>query len=55
MNTPFENNHPNQHTSKKIKKNVLIDVKMIIDTLKISNFYVLKYPKTLTDFFIKNK
>ncbi len=55
MNKSFKKILPSHKISSKVKRNVLVDVKMVAKTLQIADKYVLKYPKTLTNFFIKNK
>lgn len=55
MSNPFKKNLPSHKVSPAVKRNVLVDVKMVAQTLKIADEYILKYPKTLTNFFIKNK
>lgn len=55
MNNPFKKILPKEKASPTVKRNVLLDAKMLEKTFKIADEYVLKYPKTLTNFFIKNK
>ncbi|QTD39286.1 hypothetical protein JL193_05210 [Polaribacter batillariae] len=55
MNNPFKKNLPNHKASPIVKKKVLLDISMIKRTLDVADKYVLKYPKTLTDFFIGKK
>ncbi|WP_298767123.1 hypothetical protein [uncultured Polaribacter sp.] len=55
MNNPFKKILPKHKVSPVVKRNVLLDVKMLEKTFKIADKYVLKYPKTLTNFFIDSK
>lgn len=55
MNNPFKKILPKDKVSPVVKRNVLLDAKMLKKTFQIADQYVLKYPKTLTDFFIKNE
>lgn len=55
MKNSFKKILPKHKVPHKIKHKVLLDTKLIINTMKLSDFYVFKYPKTLTDYFIRNK
>ncbi len=55
MSNPFKKILPNHKVSPLVKRKVLLDANMIQRTLDVADLYVLKYPKTLTDFFIGKK
>lgn len=55
MNNPFKKILPKHKVSPLVKQKVLIDTAMIKHTLDIADRYVLKYPKTLTNYFINLK
>lgn len=55
MSNPFKKILPKHKVSPVVKRNVLLDTTMIKHTLDTADRYVLKYPKTLTNFFIKNE
>ncbi|WP_158211823.1 hypothetical protein [Polaribacter tangerinus] len=53
MSNSFKDMLPKQKASTKVKRNVLLDVKFIKYTIEVSEYYLLKYPKTITHFFNK--
>ncbi|QOD59355.1 hypothetical protein H9I45_08185 [Polaribacter haliotis] len=55
MSNPFKKILPNHKASPIVKKKVLLDTSMVKRTLDVADRYVLKYPNTLTDFFIGKK
>lgn len=55
MNNPFKKILPKHKVSQIVRQKVLVDTEMIKETLQIADLYVLKYPKTLTNFFINLK
>lgn len=54
MSNPFKKILPTHKVSPKVKQKVIFDVQMIKCTLDITDAYVLKYPKTLTNYFINS-
>ncbi|WP_439129002.1 hypothetical protein [Polaribacter sp.] len=55
MSNPFKKILPKHKVSPIVKQNVLLDTMMIKQTIETADKYILKYPKTLTSFFSKNK
>lgn len=55
MSNPFKKILPNHKVSSNVKHKVLVDARMIKHTFEIADRYVLKYPRTLTNFYINLK
>lgn len=55
MSNPFKKILPDHKVSPVVKQKVLLDSKMIKKTFDMADLYVLKFPKTLTNFFINLK
>ncbi|WP_198519819.1 hypothetical protein [Polaribacter sp. ALD11] len=55
MSNPFKKMLPKHKVSPTVKQKVLLDAKMIKHTIEVADLYVLKFPKTLTNFFINSK
>ena len=50
MKNPFKKITPKHKVSPTVRHKVLVDITMIKHTLEIADLYVLKYPKTLTNY-----
>ena len=55
MKNPFKTIGSDYEVPKKLKGRILDDVMMIKCTYDIADLFLIKYPNTLTDYYIKEK
>ncbi|PWG04064.1 hypothetical protein [Polaribacter aquimarinus] len=55
MNNPFKKILINQEVPNTLKSKVLDDIGMIKLTYDIADFFLLKFPGTLSDFYIREE
>jgi len=55
MKNPFKKILTNHEVSNVLKNNILDDICMIRNTFDISDLFLIKYPGTLSDFYIRQE